>query len=426
MSATVLIGSQWGDEGKGKITDVLAEKADCVVRYQGGSNAGHTVEVANEKFQLHLIPSGILYPNTLCIVANGVVVDMGKVIEELESLQARGIDTSNLRISLKAPVVLPYHKKLDELEDWESHIGTTKKGIGPTYADKINRIGLRICDLLQEPEQMEKAFKKLVQYKNRILQEIYHEEGFDYQEIMQEALEQVNQLKPYLADTSLLIYESIKQGKKVLFEGAQGTLLDIDHGTYPYVTSSHPISGGACVGAGIGPTQISKVLGVVKAYTTRVGAGPFPTELMDQTGDLLRKRGAEFGTTTGRPRRCGWLDIVILRYATRVNGMTDMAITKLDVLDGFKTLKICIAYHYKDKLLYEFPETLSVLEQCVPEYIEMPGWQEDISGVTRWGDLPANARAYLNKIEEITGVKQSLIAVGAKRSQTIVNGDLFA
>ncbi len=426
MSATVLIGSQWGDEGKGKITDVLAEKADCVVRYQGGSNAGHTVEVANEKFMLHLIPSGILYPNTLCIVGNGVVIDMGKVIEELESLKARGIDTGNLRISLKAPVVMPFHKKIDELEDRESHIGTTKRGIGPTYADKINRIGLRICDLLEEPERLEKQLKKLVDCKNRIIKEIYNEEGFDYKVIMQEALEQMNHLKPYLADTSVLIYESINKGKKVLFEGAQGTLLDIDHGTYPFVTSSHPISGGACVGAGIGPTQISKVLGVAKAYTTRVGEGPFPTELMDQTGDLLREKGAEFGTTTGRPRRCGWLDTVILRYATRVNGMTDMAITKLDVLDVFETLKICVAYRYKDKLLYEFPETLSVLEQCVPEYIEMPGWQEDISSITRFDDLPANARAYLNKIEEITGVKQCLIAVGAKRSQTIVNCDLFA
>jgi adenylosuccinate synthase len=425
MSATVLIGSQWGDEGKGKITDFLAEKADCVVRYQGGSNAGHTVEVDHEKFMLHLIPSGILYPNTLCIVGNGVVVDMGKVIQELDSLKTRGIDTNNLRISLKAPVVMPFHKKIDELEDRESRIGTTKRGIGPTYADKINRIGIRICDLLTEQDYLEKHIKKLVEGKNRIIRDIYHEEGFDYRLIMQEAIEQVNQLKPYLADTSYLIYEAIKQGKKVLFEGAQGTLLDIDHGTYPYVTSSHPISGGACVGAGIGPTQISKVLGVAKAYTTRVGEGPFPTELSDQTGDRLREKGAEFGTTTGRPRRCGWLDTVILRYATRVNGMTDMAITKLDVLDGFETIKICVAYRYQGKLLYEFPETLSVLEQCVPEYIEMPGWQKDISGIRRLEDLPENARAYLNKIEEITGVKQCLVAVGARRDQTIVNCNLF-
>jgi adenylosuccinate synthase len=299
MSATVLIGSQWGDEGKGKITDFLAEKADCVVRYQGGSNAGHTVEVAHEQFKLHLIPSGILYPNTLCIIANGVVVDMGKVIEELESLKARGIDTSNLRLSLKAPVVMPYHKKIDELEDQASLIGTTKRGIGPAYADKINRIGVRICDCLEEASWLEKKVKKIVEYKNRIIEGIYQEEGFDYRLVLDQVLEQVNYLKPYLADTSFLIYEAIKQGKKVLFEGAQGTLLDIDHGTYPYVTSSHPISGGACVGAGIGPTQISRVLGVAKAYTTRVGEGPFPTELNDEMGDLLRQRGAEFGTTTG-------------------------------------------------------------------------------------------------------------------------------
>lgn len=425
MSATVLIGSQWGDEGKGKITDFLAEKADCVVRYQGGSNAGHTVEVAHEQFKLNLIPSGILYPNTLCIIANGVVVDMGKVIEELESLKARGIDTSNLRLSLKAPVVMPYHKKIDELEDQASLIGTTKRGIGPAYADKINRIGVRICDCLEEASWLEKKVKKIVEYKNRIIEGIYQEEGFDYRLVLDQVLEQVNYLKPYLADTSFLIYEAIKQGKKVLFEGAQGTLLDIDHGTYPYVTSSHPISGGACVGAGIGPTQISRVLGVAKAYTTRVGEGPFPTELNDEMGDLLRQRGAEFGTTTGRPRRCGWLDTVILRYATRVNGMTDMAITKLDVLDGFETLKICVAYRYQGRLLYEFPESLGVLEQCVPEYIEMPGWQEDISGIKRLKDLPANARSYLRKIEEITGVKQCLVAVGAKRDQTIVKCEIF-
>jgi adenylosuccinate synthase len=363
MSATVLIGSQWGDEGKGKITDFLAEKADCVVRYQGGSNAGHTVEVAHEQFKLHLIPSGILYPNTLCIIANGVVVDMGKVIEELESLKARGIDTSNLRLSLKAPVVMPYHKKIDELEDQASLIGTTKRGIGPAYADKINRIGVRICDCLEEASWLEKKVKKIVEYKNRIIEGIYQEEGFDYRLVLDQVLEQVNYLKPYLADTSFLIYEAIKQGKKVLFEGAQGTLLDIDHGTYPYVTSSHPISGGACVGAGIGPTQISRVLGVAKAYTTRVGEGPFPTELNDEMGDLLRQRGAEFGTTTGRPRRCGWLDTVILRYATRVNGMTDMAITKLDVLDGFETLKICVAYRYQGRLLYEFPESLGIFRR---------------------------------------------------------------
>ena len=425
MAAVVLVGAQWGDEGKGKITDFLAEKADCVVRYQGGSNAGHTVEVKDEKFMLHLIPSGILYPATLCIVGNGVVVDLEKIIEELAGLQRRGIDTSNLRISRKAPVVLPYHKKLDSLEDRDSHIGTTKRGIGPTYADKINRIGFRIADFLEDREILESRFKAQVEYKNRIIREIYQEEGFDWKQLLEETLEQVGQLKPYLADTSYLIYQHIQENKKVLFEGAQGTMLDIDHGTYPFVTSSHPIAGGACVGSGIGPTCINRVLGVAKAYTTRVGEGPFPTELHDADGEILRQRGMEFGTTTGRARRCGWLDVVVLRYAVRVNGLTDLAITKLDVLDEFSTIKICIAYRYKGQLIYEFPDTTSVLNQCAPVYMELPGWQQDISRVTSYKDLPANARNYLAKIEELTGVKQSLIAVGPGREQTIVNDQLY-
>ncbi|MDD2372899.1 MAG: adenylosuccinate synthase [Syntrophomonadaceae bacterium] len=425
MAVVVLVGAQWGDEGKGKITDFLAEKADCVVRYQGGSNAGHTVEVKDEKFMLHLIPSGILYPATLCIVGNGVVVDLEKIIEELAGLQRRGIDTSNLRISRKAPVVLPYHKKLDSLEDRDSHIGTTKRGIGPTYADKINRIGFRIADFLEDREILESRFKAQVEYKNRIIREIYQEEGFDWKQLLEETLEQVGQLKPYLADTSYLIYQHIQENKKVLFEGAQGTMLDIDHGTYPFVTSSHPIAGGACVGSGIGPTCINRVLGVAKAYTTRVGEGPFPTELNDADGEILRRRGMEFGTTTGRPRRCGWLDVVVLRYAVRVNGLTELAITKLDVLDEFSTIKICIAYRYKGQLIHEFPDTTSVLNQCEPEYIELPGWQQGITGVTTYKDLPANARNYLAKIEELTGVKQSLIAVGPGREQTIVNDQLY-
>jgi adenylosuccinate synthase len=425
VAVVVLVGAQWGDEGKGKITDFLAEKADCVVRYQGGSNAGHTVEVKDEKFMLHLIPSGILYPATLCIVGNGVVVDLEKIIEELAGLQRRGIDTSNLRISRKAPVVLPYHKKLDSLEDRDSHIGTTKRGIGPTYADKINRIGFRIADFLEDREILESRFKAQVEYKNRIIREIYQEEGFDWKQLLEETLEQVGQLKPYLADTSYLIYQHIQENKKVLFEGAQGTMLDIDHGTYPFVTSSHPIAGGACVGSGIGPTCINRVLGVAKAYTTRVGEGPFPTELHDADGEILRQRGMEFGTTTGRARRCGWLDVVVLRYAVRVNGLTDLAITKLDVLDEFSTIKICIAYRYKGQLIYEFPDTTSVLNQCEPVYMELPGWQQDISRVTSYKDLPANAQNYLVKIKELTGVKQSLIAVGPGREQTIVNDQLY-
>lgn len=425
MSAIVLIGSQWGDEGKGKITDFLAEKADCVVRYQGGSNAGHTVEVLDQQFKLHLIPSGILYSNTQCIVGNGVVVDMGELISELEGLESRGIDTRNLRISRRAPLVLPYHKKIDSLEDRASNIGTTKRGIGPTYADKINRTGFRIGDLLDSPAYFEPRFEAQVKQKNRIIEEIHGEAGFDSRELLDELRQQVERLKPYIADTSLLIYEAIKKGHKVLFEGAQGTLLDIDHGTYPYVTSSHPIAGGACVGAGVGPTCIDRVIGVAKAYTTRVGEGPFPTELQDADGDMLQQRGMEFGTTTGRKRRCGWLDAVILRYATRLNCLTDLAITKLDVLDEFAVVKICTGYKYKGTVISEFPESVEALEGCEPVYMELPGWQEDITGVTEYEKLPPNARRYLDVIYDLTEVKQTLIAVGPKRSQTIVQDQLF-
>jgi adenylosuccinate synthase len=425
MSAIVLVGSQWGDEGKGKITDFLAEKADCVVRYQGGSNAGHTVEVMNQQFKLHLIPSGILYPNTMCIVANGVAVDMGELIKELDELQSQGIDTKNLRISRRAPLVMPYHKRIDSLEDRAANIGTTKRGIGPTYADKINRIGFRIGDLLDSRDYFEPRFAAQVKQKNRIIEEIYGEPGFDYRELLDELMEQVERLRPYIADTSLLIYEAMRNRQKVLFEGAQGTLLDIDHGTYPFVTSSHPIAGGACVGAGVGPTCIDRVLGVAKAYTTRVGEGPFPTELKDAEGDMLQQRGMEFGTTTGRKRRCGWLDAVILRYAVRLNGLTDLAITKLDVLDEFPAVKICTAYKYKGTLIDEFPESIEVLEGCQPVYMELPGWQEDISHITAYDQLPPNARRYLETIYELTGVRQTLISVGPKRSQTIVQEQLF-
>ncbi|MGR6837305.1 adenylosuccinate synthase [Syntrophomonas erecta] len=425
MAAVVLVGAQWGDEGKGKITDFLAEKADCVVRYQGGSNAGHTVEVKNEKFMLHLIPSGILNPDTLCIIGNGVVVDMQEVIEEIKGLQKRGIDTANLRISLRAPLVIPYHKKIDAVEDRSSRIGTTQRGIGPAYADKINRTGFRICDLLADRNFFKEQFKRQVENKNWILEELYGETGFNPQELLAQLMNQVEVLRPYLADTSYLVYRAIQEGHKVLFEGAQGTLLDIDHGTYPYVTSSSATAGGACTGVGIGPTSINRVLGVVKAYTTRVGEGPFPTELHDNVGILLRERGAEFGTTTGRTRRCGWLDAVILRYAARINGLTDLAITKLDVLDSLPTVKICVAYRYKGTLIYEFPESGSILKQCEPEYLELAGWQQDLSKITAYEKLPAQARAYVEKIEELTGIKQALIAVGPQRKQTIITRTVF-
>ena len=350
---------------------------------------------------------------------------MGKIIEEIKGLQQRSIDTSNLRISLRVPVVTPYHKKIDELQDSTNKIGTTKRGIGPAYSDKINRVGFRISDILNSREYFEDILKKQVDYNNRIIREIYNDTGFDYNQIRDQLIEQAEFLQPYLVDTSHLTYKYIQEGKRVLFEGAQGTLLDIDHGTYPYVTSSNPTAGGACVGSGIGPTLIDRVIGVAKAYTTRVGEGPFPTELGDSEGEVLRERGAEYGTTTGRARRCGWIDTVILRYAIRINGITDLAITKLDVLDTFPVIRICIAYRYRDKLLTEFPENLSILKECEPQYIEMPGWMEDLSSISDYNLIPTNARAYLAKLEEITGVKQSLIAVGPKRSQTIVKHQVF-
>ncbi|MGE5418227.1 MAG: adenylosuccinate synthase [Acidobacteriota bacterium] len=424
MGTLVVVGAQWGDEGKGKITDFLAEEADCVVRYQGGANAGHTVEVGDQKFMLHLMPSGILYPDKICVIGNGVVLDMGALIKEIEDLEKRGISTENLRISLRAPVVMPYHKKLDAAREKTNKIGTTLRGIGPAYEDKISRVGFRMSDLL-EPNDFKNKLKSNLNEKNKIFDSVYDEEGFDLDEVYDQLMEQIVVLKKHLADTSLLVYSVIKEGKKVLFEGAQGTLLDIDHGTYPYVTSSHPIAGGACTGTGIGPTLINRVLGVAKAYLTRVGEGPFPTELLGSDGDLLREKGGEYGTTTGRPRRCGWFDAVILRYAVRVNGLTDYALTKLDVLDGLPTIKICNGYRHKGQLLDEFPEDLSTLKECEPEYIEMPGWSEDTSRITKYEDLPANAKAYIEKLSELIGVDLAIVAVGPGREQTIVCRKLF-
>lgn len=425
MSTVILVGAQWGDEGKGKITDFLAEKADYVVRFQGGSNAGHTVVVGTDKFMLHLVPSGILYPDTVSIVGNGVALDPGLLLEEMTGLKERGVDISNLRISSRAHIVMPYHKQFDTLhEDGERKIGTTKRGIGPLYTDKISRIGFRVTDILDKhlfPEQL----KRIVDEKNFILDRVYGLPGFDFQSLLDECRHYGELLRPMVADTSLLVNNAIQEGKKVLFEGAQGTLLDIDHGTYPYVTSSHPIAGGACVGVGVGPTRIDRVVGVVKAYTTRVGEGPFPTELHDKTGELLRQKGNEFGTTTGRPRRCGWLDAVILRYAARINGLTDLAITKLDVLDSFEKIKICVAYRYKGQLIYDFPDSLEVLRECEPVYIEMDGWQEDLAGVRDLRDMPAKAQAYINKMVELCGVEPCILAVGPGRAETIVTRDLF-
>ena len=427
MPSVVLIGAQWGDEGKGKVTDFLAEKADVIVRFQGGNNAGHTVVVGEEEFKLHLTPSGILYPDKTCIIGNGVVIDPLVLLEELEYLAGRGIDTSNLRISLRAHIIMPYHKKLDELIEeskGNAKIGTTKRGIGPAYTDKAAREGIRFVDMLDRDEfavQLETNLKE----KNNLLAKVYGVEAFDKEAIMTEYMEYADRLRKYAADTSIIIYDTLKAGKNVLFEGAQGTLLDLDHGTYPYVTSSHPIAGAACIGAGLGPTEITKVLGIIKAYTTRVGEGPFPTELSDEVGAHLKDKGHEFGTTTGRPRRCGWFDAVIARYAVRVSGLTSMAVTKLDVLTGMDTLKICTGYRWKNEIIHDFPASLKALAECEPVYEEMPGWNEDITSARTVSDLPQAAQNYLNRISELAGAPVSIVGVGTRRTQTIIMDNQF-
>lgn len=427
MPSIVLIGAQWGDEGKGKVTDFLAEKADIVVRYQGGNNAGHTVVVGAEEFKLHLIPSGILYPEKTCIIGNGVVIDPGVLLEEIEGLVNRGISIENLRISERAHLIMPYHKKLDEVIEeskGEAKIGTTKRGIGPAYMDKAARTGLRVIDLFDR-DQLSVLLEQNLKEKNRLLARVYDSEGFDKQAVMEEYLGYAEKLRRFVTDTSKLIHDALKAGKNVLFEGAQGTLLDLDHGTYPYVTSSHPIAGAACTGAGVGPTDITGTLGIIKAYTTRVGEGPFPTELKDKQGDHLRDKGHEFGTTTGRPRRCGWFDAVIAGYAVRISGLTSLAVTKLDVLSGIETLRICTGYRRGNEILTDFPASMKALDECEPVYEEMPGWVEDISSARTFSDLPAAAQNYLNRISDLAGAPISIIGVGTARSQTIILRNLF-
>lgn len=427
MASVVLIGTQWGDEGKGKVTDFLAEKADLVVRYQGGNNAGHTVVAKGEEFKLHLIPSGILYEDKTCVIGNGVVVDPKVLLEELAYLSERKVKTGKLLISSNAHVIMPYHRLLDALEEnsrGEHKIGTTKRGIGPAYMDKTLRIGIRIMDLIDDEEFAAKLRRNL-QEKNNLLTKVYGVEPLDYETIYQEYSGYAQKIRGLVADSSLVIDESLKAGEKVLFEGAQGTLLDLDHGTYPYVTSSHPIAGGACIGAGVGPTRINRVVGVIKAYTTRVGEGPFPTELLDETGELMRQNGHEFGTTTGRARRCGWFDAVIARYAVRVSGISDFALMKLDVLSGFETIKICVGYRVNNEVIYEFPQSQKIFKACEPVYEVIEGWQEDITGVTRFEDLPKAAQDYVRRIEQLTETQVTLIAVGPGREQTIVRGEIF-
>ncbi|MBF7096063.1 adenylosuccinate synthase [Alkalibacter mobilis] len=427
MSSVVVIGAQWGDEGKGKITDYLAQQAEVVVRYQGGNNAGHTVEVGDKQYKLHLVPSGIINPEKPCIIGNGVVIDPKVFLEEIDYLEEDGLSTEHLTISDRAHVIMPYHKVLDELSEetlGDKKIGTTKKGVGPAYMDKTSRAGIRICDLMDR-ELFADKLKTLLEEKNKLITLIYGHEPLEYDEIYSDYCKYADRLRKYVSDTSVEVYDWVNKDKKVLFEGAQGTLLDLDFGTYPYVTSSHPGSGGVCIGSGVGPKAVNEVLGVVKAYTTRVGEGPFPTELFDKTGDYIRQVGREYGTTTGRARRCGWFDGIILKFAARVNGLTSLAITKLDTLTGIEKIKVCVGYEKDGKIITDFPASLKDLAKCKPVYEELDGWEEDITMCKSFSELPATAKKYVEKIEEISGVPAKIISVGPNRSETMIRSDLF-
>ena len=422
MAVTALVGAQWGDEGKGKIIDILAEKSDMVVRAQGGNNAGHTVVANGITYKLRLIPSGILYKNTVCVIGNGVVVDPAVILSEMADLTSKGIDVSRLKIDARAHVIFPYHIALDELGEkarGAGDIGTTKRGIGPCYMDKAERIGIRMCDLIN-PEVFKQKLERNVKFKNEIITKIYGGEPVSFEKILSDYNGYAAKLAPHVCDTSVLVYDAVKSGKNVLMEGAQGALLDLDVGTYPYVTSSHPISGGFCVGAGVGPTLIKDCIGIAKAYTTRVGKGPFPTELDDEIGERIRNVGAEFGTVTGRPRRCGWLDAVILRFAVRVNGLTGIALNKLDTLTGLKTLKICVGYNKNGQRINDFPSDIADLEGCEPIYEEYEGWTQDISNAKSLKDLPKAAVTYLKAVEKLIDCLVKMVGVGPDRTQSII------
>ncbi|RLA92623.1 MAG: adenylosuccinate synthase [Deltaproteobacteria bacterium] len=429
MPCVVVVGVQWGDEGKGKVVDLLAEEADVIVRFQGGSNAGHTLVVGGEKFIFHLIPSGILRPNKRCVIGNGVVVDPEVLLEEIRSLKERGYlqDDSQLLVSEAAQVVMPYHKAIDKGREGRSSkpLGTTGRGIGPAYEDKVSRVGIRVGDLLHE-EVLRGKLERALEEKNPYLVHVLGQRGLDLDPLLEEMLRYGESLRPYIVNTSRFLAEEIARGRRVLFEGAQGALLDVDHGTYPYVTSSNTVAGNACCGAGIGPTQIDFVLGVVKAYTTRVGGGPFPTELRDGTGDYLRERGGEYGATTGRPRRCGWFDAVAVRHAIRVNGTGGLALTKLDTLTGLDRLRICTAYRLHGELIEEFPSGAELLERCEPVYEEVEGWKEELTGRRSLLELPAAARNYVERLQELLGVPFYLISVGAEREETFFLKDPFS
>ncbi|MDX8045419.1 adenylosuccinate synthase [Gracilibacillus sp. S3-1-1] len=428
MSSVVVVGTQWGDEGKGKITDFLSQNAEVVARYQGGNNAGHTIKFDGITYKLHLIPSGIFFDDKICVLGNGMVIDPKAMVEELKYLHDKDVNTDNLRISNRAHVILPYHIKLDILQEEDkgaNKIGTTRKGIGPAYMDKAARVGIRIADLLDKEAFREKLESNLSE-KNRLFEKVYETDRIEVEDILEEYYEYGQQLKKYVVDTSVVLNDALDAGRRVLFEGAQGVMLDIDQGTYPFVTSSNPIAGGVTIGSGVGPSKIDHVVGVSKAYTTRVGDGPFPTELHDEIGDKIREVGNEYGTTTGRPRRVGWFDSVVVRHARRVSGITDLSLNSIDVLTGIETLKICTAYKYKGEIMEEFPASLNVLAECEPVYEELPGWTEDITGVRSLHELPANARHYLERISQLTGIPLSVFSVGPDRSQTNVVRSVYS
>ena len=422
MPSQVVIGAQWGDEGKGKIIDILAQKSDYIVRYQGGNNAGHTVVIDGESFILHLIPSGILHKGRICIIGNGVVINPAALIEEIEMLKKRGIKVdSNLLISEQAHIIFPYHWMMDEQREkskGDGKIGTTKRGIGPCYTDKVARSGIRMADLLDD-EVFAKKLKENLKEKNAILHNVYGFSGYSFEELYKQYIGYRDNIKKYITNTAVVINEALDKGKEVLFEGAQGTLLDVDYGTYPYVTSSNATAGGACTGTGVGPSRIGKVIGVVKAYTTRVGEGPFPTEFDDTLMKIIREKGKEFGATTGRPRRCGWFDSLIVRYAVMVNGIKEIVVTKLDVLDCLEKIKICTGYKYKGKLYKHFPANTEMLLKLEPVYEELPGWLCDTSVAKNYKDLPKNAKRYLERLSDVCGVKISMVSIGSERRQIL-------
>jgi adenylosuccinate synthase len=422
MSVKVIVGAQWGDEGKGKVVDMLAEQSDVVARYQGGANAGHTIIVGDRKYVLHLIPSGILHPHVTCVIGNGVVIDPDALMEEIRLLESFGIEIGGrLKISHKAHLIMPYHKLLDQLQESDQKIGTTGRGIGPSYIDKYNRTGIRIVDLLDR-DGLAQKLRRSIEQKNQTFRKVYDAPELDVEKTIAEYVEFDRRIDGYITDTTAYLNEAWRSGQRIVAEGAQGALLDIDHGTYPFVTSSSPTSGGACTGLGLPPTAISEVIGIAKAYCTRVGNGPFPTELVDETGEKLRRLGAEFGATTGRPRRCGWLDLFALRYSAMINGITEIVLTKLDVLSAFEELKVCTGYELDGRPVKYFPSDCSTLDRIRPVYQTLPGWNQELTGVERFEDLPEATRRYVEYIEEVVGARVGYIGIGPEREQVVVRG----